>query len=227
MSNNVPISVFDVIGPIMVGPSSSHTAGAVRMGQIGRTLLGCRPEEVLIELHGSFATTGRGHGTDKALLAGLMGMDTADENIRDSLTLAEKTGMKVRFKRIDLGEDVHPNTVRLTLKGGGGEMELIASSVGGGMVKVTEVQGYPVEFTGEMDTLMVIANDHPGTINAVTSWLRELNINVAFFRVTRKQRGGEAIMVVETDQPVPDTVVNLISGLPWVRWCKKLDADDD
>jgi len=226
MPTNLPITVFDVIGRIMVGPSSSHTAGAVRIGNIARSLLGCTPQEALIELHGSFAETGRGHGTDKALLAGLLGLDPSDGRIRDSYRLAEETGLRFKFVDVDLGEDVHPNTARLTLKAGGDEVVMAASSIGGGLVRITEIKGYMVDFSGELDTLLIIAADSPGTINAITGWLRELNINVAFFRVTRQKRGGEAIMALETDQPVPDAVISLISSLPWVKWCRKLPASN-
>lgn len=224
MPTSMPITVFDVIGRIMVGPSSSHTAGAARIGKIGRTLLGCTPQEALIELHGSFSETGRGHGTDKALLAGLLGMDPSDGRIRDSYRLAQETGMQFQFVDVDLGEDVHPNTARLTLKAGDIRVVMAASSIGGGLVRVIEIQGYMVDFSGELDTLLIIAADSPGTINAVTSWLRELNINVAFFRVTRQKRGGEAIMALETDQPIPEAVITLISSLPWVKWCRQLPA---
>jgi L-serine dehydratase len=226
MSSSTSISVFDVIGLVMVGPSSSHTAGAVRLGMIGRTLLGVQPEEALIELHGSFAETGRGHGTDKAIIGGLLGLDPADGRIRFSFALAEQMGMRYRFVDVDLGEEVHPNTARITLTVGGQSLTYIGSSTGGGMIAITEVQDFAVDFTGEYDTLMLITVDNPGTISVVTNWLRELNINVAFFRVARQRRGGDAVMIIETDQPVPGEVVERFARLPWVRWVRKIARID-
>lgn len=217
------ISVFDMIGPIMVGPSSSHTAGAVRLGLIGRTILGRQPEIARVELHGSFAETGRGHGTDKALIAGLLGMDTADPHIRDSFDQAARVGMSYTIEDTDLGDGVHPNSVRLTLQAGSETVELIGASIGGGMVEITELQGYPVSISCELDTLIVISEDQPGTINGITGWLLGQNINVAYLKVGREQRGGQAIMIIETDEPVPDPLVRTIQGFSWVRWVRKID----
>jgi len=217
-----PVSIFDVIGPIMVGPSSSHTAGAVRLGRIARALLGAQPQEVLVELHGSFAETGKGHGTDKAIVAGLLGLDPADERIRHSLQLAAESGIQYTFATIDLGEEAHPNTARLTLKNATEQISLTGASIGGGMVTISNLNGYPMNLNAELDTLIVLADDQPGTINAVTGWLLEHNINVAFFNVTRDMRGGEAIMVIETDQPIPDKLVQIILSFSWVHWARKV-----
>ena len=217
------VSVFDIIGPIMVGPSSSHTAGAVRLGQIGRLILGGQPTEAKIELHGSFAQTGKGHGTDKAIVAGLLGLATYDERIRDSFTVAETAGMQFRFETVDLGDEAHPNTVRLTLRADGHEVQVIGASIGGGMIQITNIQGYSTRFSGEYETLLVIARDRPGTINAVTGWLLEHDINIAFFRVERRSRGGEAIMVIETDEPLPEAVVEAIQDFWWVRWVCRIN----
>ncbi len=220
MPSQRPVSVFDIIGPIMVGPSSSHTAGAVRLGLIGRSVLGAPPETALIELHGSFAHTGKGHGTDRALVAGLLGFATDDPRIRYSLDIAAETGLHYQFIETDLGEDAHPNSVRLTLRGGGREVEVIGASIGGGMIEVTSIMGYDVHFTGEHDALVVVAEDRPGTINAVTGVLLERHINVAFSRVERKLRGGEAIMIFETDDIVPHELLEAIEDFYWVRWAR-------
>jgi L-serine dehydratase len=217
------VSAFDIIGPIMVGPSSSHTAGAVRLGQIGRLILGCQPVEVNIELHGSFAKTGQGHGTDKAIVAGLLGLATYDERIRESFNLAETAGMQFHFETVDLGDEAHPNTVRLILQAGKRQVQVTGASVGGGMIQITNIQGYSTRFSGEYETLLVIAKDRPGTINAVTGWLLEHNINIAFFRVERRHRGGEAIMVIETDDRLPEEVVEAIQDFWWVRWVCRID----
>ncbi len=220
MSSQRPVSAFDIIGPIMVGPSSSHTAGAVRLGQIGRAVLGVQPQEALLELHGSFAQTGRGHGTDRALVAGLLGLATDDDRIRASLDLAAAAGMRIGFRAIDLGEDVHPNTVRMTLTTSNRTAEVEGASIGGGMIQITRIQGYDVLFTGEHDALIVVAEDRPGTINAVTGLLLEHGVNVAFSRVERKQRGGEAIMIFETDDPIPNAIIESIDDFYWVRWVR-------
>lgn len=220
MSTQRPVSAFDIIGPIMVGPSSSHTAGAVRLGQIGRAVLGVQPQEALLDLHGSFAQTGRGHGTDRALVAGLLGLATDDDRIRISLDLAATAGMRIRFRAVDLGEDVHPNTVRMTLTTHERTAEVEGASIGGGMIQITRLQGYDVLFTGEHDALIVVAEDRPGTINAVTGLLLAHRVNVAFSRVERKQRGGEAIMIFETDDVIPNEIVEGIDDFYWVRWVR-------
>jgi L-serine dehydratase len=223
MTSSRQISVFDIIGPIMVGPSSSHTAGAVRLGQMARVILGAQPSQALIELHGSFAQTGQGHGTDRAIVAGLLGMATDDERIRRSFAVAEALGLNFRFETVDLGEAAHPNTVRLTLQAGQRSVQVTGASIGGGLIEITNISGYEVRFSGAFDTLLVIAEDRPGTTHAVTGWLLEHNINVAFLRVGRKQRGGDALMIIETDHPIPDDLVEAIEDFEWVRWVRKVD----
>lgn len=227
MSRNSSLSVFDAIGPIMVGPSSSHTAGAVRLGKIARKILGAPPETALIELHGSFADTGRGHGTDKAIVAGLLGLDTDDDQIPESFALAQQQGMTFRIQNIDLGEETHPNTVRLTLTSANQKLEMIGTSTGGGGISVKSLQGYPVKFTGDFNTLLVIAHDQPGSITAITEILANQQINVAFLRVSRQDMGGEAIMVIETDDPIPDNLVRRIMRLGWVYWVTHIDRLED
>ena len=217
------MSVFDLIGPIMVGPSSSHTAGAVRLGLVGRQILGAQPEKALIELHGSFALTGNGHGTDKAIVAGLLGFQPDDDRIRDSFFLADRANLHFSIKTIDLGEDAHPNTLRLTLSAGESTVQVIGSSLGGGIIQITEVEGYPVNFSGQYDTLVVIADDQPGTINAVTGWLLAQKINVAFLKVGREKRGTQAIMVIETDQDIPDRLVQDLQNFSWVHWVRDIN----
>ena len=214
------ISAFDIIGPIMVGPSSSHTAGAVRLGQVARAILGSQPNDVTIELHGSFAHTGKGHGTDRGIMAGLLGMPADDPNLRDSFELAEQAGMTFRFETVDLGEDVHPNTARLTLSDGQRRVQVTGSSVGGGMVKIDSVDGYQVQFGCEYDTLLVVAEDRPGTVNSVTGWMLRQGINIAFLRIERDRRGGKAIMVIETDQPVDPEILEAFEDYNWVLWAR-------
>ncbi len=216
------ISAFDIIGPIMVGPSSSHTAGAVRLGRLGRAILGRQPRRAVLGLHGSFARTGRGHGTDRALVAGLLGLATDDPRIRESLELAREVGMEVIFREVDLGEDAHPNSVAMTLEADGQQVQVVGASVGGGMVVIQEVNGYPIRFTGEHEALLVVAEDRPGTIHMITGLFLEYNLNIAFSRVERRQRGGEAIQLFEADDPIPDDLVDALEDFHWVRWARRI-----
>lgn len=227
MGSNRQISVFDVIGPIMVGPSSSHTAGAVRLGMVGRALLGCTPQVATIELHGSFAETGTGHGTDKAILAGLLGMTPQDNRLKDSMEIAESSGLKFEFRHIDLGDNFHPNSCRITLAAGNETIQYIGSSIGGGMIEIVELEHYPVSFNAELDCLIVIANDQPGTINMITGWLYNHQVNVAFFAVDRQQKGGRAIMTIQTDQSIPEMLAVELRTLPWIHWARVIRRIED
>ncbi len=217
------ISVFDIIGPIMVGPSSSHTAGAVRLGQVARAILGHPPVDASIELHGSFAQTGQGHGTDRGLVAGLLGMATDDPDLPHSFEHAEQAGLSFRFAEIDLGEDAHPNSVRLTLHDGGQRtVQITGCSIGGGLVEIVNVDGYDVQFGCSYDTLLVLAEDRPGTINQVTGWLARHRINIAFLRVKRDKRGGDSIMIIETDATVDPMLLEAFEDYTWVRWVRQV-----
>jgi L-serine dehydratase len=209
-------SLFDIVGPIMVGPSSSHTAGAARLGALARAVTGGTPEHVLITLHGSFATTGLGHGTDRALVAGLLGMKPDDERLPDALTLAQTAGMHVEFTEADLGE-VHPNTARFDIVDADGRPFVIqGSSIGGGTVVVTLVDDFPVEVTGELPVLVVIHHDQPGVVAAVTARLAAEVINIASMQVARERRGARALMLIETDDVVADEVRASIAALEGV-----------
>lgn len=220
------ISVFDIIGPIMVGPSSSHTAGAVRLGQVARAILGRPPTSALIELHGSFAQTGKGHGTDRGLVAGLLGLATDDPLLRKSFEIAELGGLTFCFEETDLGEDAHPNTARLTVGDGSRTVQVTGVSIGGGLVEITNVDGYDVSFGCEYDTLLVLAEDRPGTINEVTGWLARHGVNIAFLRVERQKRGGDAIMIIETDHTVDPQILEAFEDYPWVRWARQVPKVD-
>src|SRR3712207_2501185 len=153
------VSLLDIIGPVMVGPSSSHTAGACRLGLLARGLVGGTPHRARIELHGSFARTGEGHGTDKAIVGGLMGFRPDDERLRDALGIAEREGLDYRFEKTTIADDAHPNTVRMAVAHGDRESVMIGSSLGAGRVLVTEIDGYPVEVTGNYDTIVIVAAD--------------------------------------------------------------------
>ncbi|MBW3660162.1 MAG: L-serine ammonia-lyase, iron-sulfur-dependent subunit beta [Gemmatimonadetes bacterium] len=206
----------------MVGPSSSHTAGALRLGLLAGAALGTTPKRATVGLHGSFATTYRGHGTDRAVVAGLLGMAPDDERIPRSLQVAREKGLEVAFEVIDLGPGVHPNTLTFALEADERTGTLTGSSVGGGAVKVTEVNGREVEITGEFDTLLVVADDVPGTTAQVTRLLAERAVNIAFLEVTRRKRGGEATMIVQADQSIPRDVIEAVQGFEWVKSVRRL-----
>ena len=196
------MNLFDIVGPTMVGPSSSHTAGAVRIGNVCRKLLGEAVQHADIYFHGSFWATGKGHGTDKAIIAGLLGMAVDDENIPHSFEIAVKKGLEFSFSEIDLGE-VHPNTVKLVLKGADGkELEVVAASVGGGRINVSEIDGQVADFSGEYPTLIIYNQDKPGLVAKVSDMLQNRSINIATMQLHRSGRGGIAVMVIETDQEV-------------------------
>jgi len=219
------VSLLDIIGPVMVGPSSSHTAGACRLGLLARCLVGGTPEHARIELHGSFARTGEGHGTDKAIVGGLMGFRPDDERIRDALDIAEREGLDYRFEKTTLGEEneVHPNTVRVTLERGDRSSVMVGSSLGAGRVLVSEIEGYPVEVTGNYNTIVLVAEDIPGSVARIATILAEDGINIATLRLTRKTRGGDAFMVIEVDEQPDEKVRSDIRALSWVRWVFRLD----
>ena len=217
------VSLLDIIGPVMVGPSSSHTAGACRLGLLARCLVGGTPERALLELHGSFARTGEGHGTDKALVAGLLGFRPDDDRIRTALEIAEREGLDYRFEKTTIADDAHPNTVRATVERGGRTAVMVGSSLGAGRVLVTEIDGYPVEVTGNYHTIVLVAEDIPGSIARIAGLLAEDGINIATLRLTRKHRGGDAFMVIEVDDPPDERVGDHIRALPWVRWTFRLD----
>ena len=217
------VSLLDIIGPVMVGPSSSHTAGACRLGLLARNLVGGTPEKARIELHGSFARTGEGHGTDKAIAGGLMGFRPDDERLRDALDIAQGEGLDYVFEKTTLADDAHPNTARITVERGDREAVMTGASLGAGRILVNEINGYAVEVSGTYHTIVLIAEDVKGSIAAIATILAEHGINIANLRLTRKQRGGDAFMVIEVDDAPGEPVRDEIRALPWVRWAFRLD----
>lgn len=210
MSN---ISSFDIIGPIMVGPSSSHTAGAARLGKVARAIAGMNFKKVTFHLHGSFAKTYKGHGTDRALVAGILGMEPYDERLKYSLDIAKQKNIDVEFIEADLGE-VHPNTVKIVFSDQlDNKFEVTGSSIGGGNIIITEINGDKVEFTGEYPTLIVKQKDVKGIISSVTAILASQNINIATMKVTRRAKGREALMVIETDVEISDYILKVIEKI--------------
>lgn len=217
------VSLLDIIGPVMVGPSSSHTAGACRLGLLARGLVGGTPQTALLELHGSFARTGEGHGTDKALVAGLLGFRPDDERIRAALEIADGEGLEYRFEKTTISDESHPNTVRITVAAGPRRSVMVGSSLGAGRVLVTEIDGYPVDITGNYYSIVILAADVKGSIARVTRILSDHDINIATLKLTRKQRGGDAFIVIECDDSPGEDVRDEIRSLAWVRWAMRLD----
>ena len=221
------INIFDMMGPVMVGPSSSHTAGAARIGNMGRTLLGEEVARADIGLYGSFAETGYGHGTDRALLAGLLGMKPDDLRIPNAYEEANRAGMAYSFRTVEL-RDAHPNTALLELTGKSGkQLTLQASSIGGGAIVVNKIDGIDVNFTGDFNTLIVRNQDESGSVAAITSILSQVHINVANMSVKRHRRGGDALMVIETDQHIKPRQVEFLSELPGILSVTYYDKEDD
>lgn len=221
------INIFDMMGPVMIGPSSSHTAGAARIGNMGRTLLGEEVARADIGLHGSFAETGFGHGTDRALLAGLLGMKPDDLRIPNAYEEANRADMAYSFRTVEL-RDAHPNTALLELTGKSGKkLTLQASSIGGGAIVVNKIDGIDVNFTGDFNTLIVRNQDESGSVAAITSILSQVHINVANMSVNRHRRGGDALMVIETDQHIKPRQVEFLSELPGILSVTYYDKEDD
>ncbi|HXW96398.1 MAG TPA: L-serine ammonia-lyase, iron-sulfur-dependent subunit beta [Gemmatimonadales bacterium] len=208
------VSILDIIGPVMVGPSSSHTAGACRIGLFARGLLEGEPESARIELHGSFARTGTGHGTDRAIVGGLLGFFPDDERLRESLELAARAGLEVVFANTRLRGEHHPNTTRITVRRGRQEAVVTGSSIGAGRILITNIDGFAVEVTGAFPTLVFVAQDVPGIIAAVSTALAQQGDNIATMKVSRRQKGGDAIHIYELDQPASARAMEVIRAIP-------------
>lgn len=206
------MNLFDILGPVMVGPSSSHTAGAVRLGRTARRLLGeGTPREAAITLFGSFAATGHGHGTDRALIAGLLGFQPDDERIARSSDIARDAGMAFSFTLSRAGGE-HPNTARIDLVGQSGKtLSMTGSSLGGGRIMVVEMNGLRANFSGDLPTLIVQNVDQPGHVSEVTSMLAHKGVNIATMQLYRDHPGGNAVMIIETDKAVPP------EGIAWLE----------
>lgn len=200
------LSVFEIIGPPMVGPSSSHTAGACRIGWACRELLGGTPQQVQIGLHGSFFATGQGHGTDQAIVAGLLGFSPDDDRLKDSFQFAAAAGLHFEIGEIDLGPQAHPNSVRLRAKRAEIETTLRAVSIGGGSILLERIDLFPVEIRGTLETLIFWHADTPGFISRITAVLACVEVNVASIRTSRFERGEQALTTIEIDGSVPPEI---------------------
>lgn len=209
-------SAFDIIGPVMIGPSSSHTAGAARIGRVARTLFEKQPKRAVISLYGSFAKTYKGHGTDLAIVAGIMDFDTFDERIPDALEIAEEAGIDIEFLKEDAVME-HPNTVKINLYDDNGkELEIFGISIGGGTIEITEINSFKLKLSGAHPAILVIHEDRFGMISSVSSILSKNEINIGHMEVSRKERGDVAIMVIEMDNKIDDGVFAELSSLPGV-----------
>lgn len=200
------MNIFNIIGPRMIGPSSSHTAGAVRLGRVANKIMhGDKPKKVTIQISGSFATTYKGHGTDRALIAGILGYDSDDIEIRDIFEIAKEQQLEYQFIPTNI-PDSHPNTARIMFECHGGRTgEVLGASVGGGNIRIYNINGMNVDFAGDNSTILVIHNDTPGVIAEVTNLLRKeyKDMNICDFNLTRREKGGEALMTIELDNPPP------------------------
>lgn len=211
------IGIFDVLGPIMIGPSSSHTAGAARLGKLARTIVNKPIKDVTFLLHGSFKETYKGHGTDRALVAGILGMMPDDERLRDALLIAEKEGLEVHFLPADLGQ-VHPNTVKILMTDCDDiNWEVLGSSIGGGLVEIYEINGNKVKITGEYPTIITCHDDIPGTVSKVSTLFYDNDINIAHMTLVRSQKGKDATMTFEVDNNVSEELIAAIKAVEGVN----------
>lgn len=207
------MDVFDIIGPIMIGPSSSHTAGAVRIGRYALNILGSEPIKADIYFSGSFAKTYKGHGTDKAIVAGILGMDTDDPGIKYSFETAQNRGLEFIFHTCEI-ENSHPNTAYIVLKNSGGKtVEVQGASIGGGNIIITKINGTSVEITGKFTTLIVLHRNIPGMISDVTKILAGYGLNIGRFDLRRSPKGGKGVMIIELDSDVQESVNEEIKAM--------------
>lgn len=221
------MTIFDIMGPVMIGPSSSHTAGAARIGRIARRLLGTAPRKAEILLHGSFAATGQGHGTDRALVAGILDMAPDDPRLPQAFELAGEAGLAFSVGKTHI-QGAHPNTALVRLTGAGGEkLELRGASLGGGRVQIEAIDGLETVFSGDMPTLIIRNEDRPGQVHEVTGALSRRGVNIASMRLFRDKRGGLAIMVIESDQPIGDEVVKELRAQAGIVRATYLDMREE
>lgn len=215
-------SVFDIIGPIMIGPSSSHTAGAARIGRVARDLFGRQPKWAKIHLYGSFAETYKGHSTDVAIIGGLLDFDTDDVRIKTSFEEAEKAGLKFEFIAEQAHKE-HPNTARIVMGDDESELSVEGISIGGGKIEVSEVNGFKLKLSGGMPAILVVHDDRAGCIANVANCLAMHNLNIGHMEVSRIDRGLTALMVIEVDENVDDRVLEQISFIPYITKVSKIN----
>jgi L-serine dehydratase len=210
-------SVFDMIGPVMIGPSSSHTAGVVRIGRAARKVLGAQPEFAEITFYNSFARTYEGHGSDRAILAGLLDFATDDVRIKNSLELASDHGLKFQFKSVGNASTLHPNTVKVSMTVGQRQMEVVGESKGGGVINIAEVNGFKADFSASLHTAIIFADDVKGSVAFIASVLAHDNCNIATMSVSRKGKNDLACLVVEMDSGIKPVTLSYLQSLSWVN----------
>ena len=194
------LSVFDIIGPIMIGPSSSHTAGALKIARIARMLAKTKIVSVCFQLYGSFAKTYRGHGTDRALVGGILGFETDDYRIRDSFELAKKEDVEIIFEEMEEDIAAHPNTVDVIVTEENGDISsLRGSSIGGGEIEITQINGCDIRFSGKNNAVIVHQKDKPGVVASITKIFEVFNVNISYMSVFCEEKGETAFSVLEID----------------------------
>ena len=210
-------SVFDMIGPVMIGPSSSHTAGVVRIGLAAHKVLGSTPEEAEITFYNSFARTYEGHGSDRAILAGLMGMKTDDKRIKEAIELAPAAGLSYKFKSVGNASTYHPNSVRAKLSKGSRTVEVLGESLGGGVINIAQVNGFKAHFSANLHTVIITADDVKGSIAFIANVLANDDCNIATMSVSRRGKFDVACLVLEMDSGIRDVTLNYLRSLTWVK----------
>lgn len=210
-------SVFDMIGPVMIGPSSSHTAGVVRIGRVARKILGKNPESGEITFYNSFARTYEGHGSDRAIIAGLLDFKTDDERIRNAFDHAEEAGFQFKFRSVGNANTMHPNTVKVLVSAGEKKVEVIGESRGGGVIKVVGVNGFGVGFNANLTTMILMANDKKGAIAFIATILANDECNIASMSVNRKGKNDQACHVIEMDSKPPQITIDYLKHLTWIN----------
>ncbi len=210
-------SIFDMIGPVMIGPSSSHTAGVVRIAKVASKILGAVPDSAEIIFYNSFARTYEGHGSDRAILAGLMDFNTDDKRIRDAIELANQSGLKYHFKSVGNASTLHPNSIRIIITKGDRTIEVLGESKGGGVINISEVDGFKADFSASLHTLIIFADDTKGSIAFIASVLAHDDCNIATMSVSRKGRNDLACQVIEMDSTIKPVTFEYLKSLSWVK----------
>jgi L-serine dehydratase len=210
-------SVFDMIGPVMIGPSSSHTAGVVRIAKAAIKVLGGIPDEAEIIFYNSFARTYEGHGSDRAILAGLMDFNTDDKRIKEAIEIATEKGLKYHFKSVGNASTLHPNSIRLELKRGDRTVEVLGESRGGGMINIAEVNGFKADFTANLHTIIIFAADVKGSIAFIADVIAHDDCNIATMSVSRKGKNDLACQVIEMDSGIKPVTFDYLKSLSWIK----------
>jgi len=217
------ISLLDIVGPVMVGPSSSHTAGACRLSRVARALLAEEPAEARFELHAAFARTMRGHGTDRALVAGALGMEVDDPRLKDALAIARERGLAFALRPKNMGPEAHPNSVAIHLAGPTRGISILGASTGGGLIEIREIDGFPVSLSAKDPCLLLFYEDRPGMVMRASEIIGRRGVNIASMEVLRRGKGDQAFMRIDLDAPLPGEDVAALKQIPGVRRVHVLD----